>query len=72
MSAAARNSVSSAWLTKRLWKITFAVDAEPLGAILEHQPVGLAVALLDVRMGGAEDDVDGVGIAARGSPAARR
>ena len=55
--------MSSAWLTKRLWKIMLAVDAEPLRAALEHQPIGLAVVLLDVRMRGAEHDVDGVGMA---------
>ena len=62
MSAAARNSVSSSWLTKRLWKMTLR-RRRALGARLEHQPVRLAVTLLDVRMRGAEDDVDRVGMA---------
>ena len=39
-----------------------AVHSQPLGAILEHQAVGLALPLDDVRMRRAEHDVYGVGM----------
>ena len=62
MSVAERNSVSSSWLTNRLWKIMLAGDAELLTARFEHQPIRLSLVLDDVRMRGAEDDVHDVGV----------
>ena len=60
MSVAERNSVSSSWLTNRLWKIMLAGDAELLTSRFEHQTIRLSLVLDDVWMRGAEDDVHGV------------
>ena len=63
MSAAARNSVSSALLDEAVVKDHAGVDAEPVSARLEPDPVDLTGSLLHVGMGRAEHDVDGLGMA---------
>ena len=47
-------------------------DAETLGALLQHQPIGFTLPLSHVWMGGAEDDVDRLRMTGRGSRAGRR
>jgi len=62
MSAAARNCVSSAWLTKAVLKHYAPIDAERPASRLESQATCLAFTLDDMRMRRTEHDLDRVGM----------